>query len=224
MTERPTAVGHGSGPAAGPAPTSGPARIAPGDRKQLGLIGWAITRGSGTVGGTTPPNLFRTIGLHRKLFRNWLRFASTLMPNGTLPRRETELVILRVAHLKGCSYEFDHHVHLGAQAGVTGRDVARVIEGPSADGWSERDRTLMESVDRLHHDGDLDDAAWTALRAELDETSAIELVFLVGHYEMLATAITTLRIQPDRPHDTRASRLGQRLAARVAQRGNEPRS
>jgi len=27
----------------------------------------------------------------------------------------------------------------------------------------------------------------------------IELVMLVGHYDMLATAITTLRIQPDGP-------------------------
>lgn len=218
MTDRPADLA--SGPVSRPLPTPGPSRIAPGDREHLGLVGWAITRVSGAVGGTTPPHLFRTIGRHRKLFRGWLRFASTLMPNGRLPRRETELVILRVAHLKGCAYEFDHHVHLGAQAGVTDRDVARVLEGPGAEGWSEREQAILEGVDQLHRDGDVDDVTWVALRKHLDETSMIELVLLVGHYEMLATAINTLRIQPDGPQDTLASRLGGRLAARVARRGN----
>ncbi len=46
---------------------------------------------------------------------------------------------------------------------------------------------------------DLDDALWSELRAELDEREAIELVMLVGHYAMLATTLTTLRVEPDRP-------------------------
>ena len=39
-----------------------------------------------------------TIARHRRLFRPWLRFAATLMPGGVLPRADSELVILRVAH------------------------------------------------------------------------------------------------------------------------------
>ena len=159
---------------------------------------------AGRVGGTGPPNLFLTLGRHRKLFRGWLRFAGRLMPGGTLPRRETELVILRVAHLRSCRYEFDHHVHLGRRAGVKRADVARVTEGPGAEGWSIRERALLTAVDRLHHDRDLDDATWDALRGHLDERRAIELCMLVGHYEMLATTIAALRIQPDRPRSEAA--------------------
>ena len=48
----------------------------------------------------------------------WLGFARRLMPFGKLPRRDTELVILRVAHLRGCDYEWHHHVRLGKRAGV----------------------------------------------------------------------------------------------------------
>lgn len=172
-------------------------RIAPGDRSQVGAFNWTVTRLAGAVGGTTPPNLFLTLGRHRRLFRGWLRFAGRLMPGGRLPRRDTELVILRVAHLRGCSYEFDHHVELGRRAGVTAGDVSRVMEGPSVDGWTERERVVLSAVDELHGDGDLTDEAWASLREHLDERSAIELVMLVGHYEMLATAITSLRIQPD---------------------------
>lgn len=181
----------------GPAPP--PPRIAPGGRRDVGLLAWALAHASGRVTGTTPPNLFLTLGRHRRLFRGWLRFAGRLMPGGTLPRRETELVILRVATLTGCDYELAHHAALGRRAGVTAADLARVREGPGADGWSARERALLAAVDALHHDRDLDDAAWEDLRTHLDDPGLIELLLLVGHYEMLATAITTLRIPLDRP-------------------------
>src|ERR671918_1319253 len=98
-------------------------RIAPGERSDIGWINWVIASVSGRVTGTTPPNLFRTLGRHRGLFRAWLMFAGRLMPGGKLPRRETELVILRVAHLRSCAYEFEHHVRLGRRAGVGDDDV-----------------------------------------------------------------------------------------------------
>ncbi|GAA1989347.1 carboxymuconolactone decarboxylase family protein [Amycolatopsis minnesotensis] len=174
-------------------------RITPGGRAETGRFAWAVAWISGRVGGTTPPNLFLTMARHRRLFRGWLRFAGRLMPGGTLPRRETELVILRVAHVRQCRYEFEHHVRLGARAGVTAQDVQRVEAGPDAPGWSSRERALLAAVDVLLEHRDLDDATWSALRARLDERAAIEFLLLVGHYDMLAGFLATLRIQPDEP-------------------------
>lgn len=174
-------------------------RIAPGSRAQVGLFAWLLAQGSGLLAGTAPVSLFLILGRQRKLFRGWLRFANRLMPRGTLPRRESELVILRVAHLRACRYEFDHHVRLGRRAGVTARDVAMVEEGPAAAGWTPRERALLAAVDMLHERQDLDDPTWSALRAQLDEAQCIEFCLLAGHYEMLATTITALRIQPDQP-------------------------
>jgi len=173
-------------------------RITPGGRRDVGLFTWAFSHGAGRVQGTGPPNLFLTLGRQRRLFRGWLRFAARLMPRGTLPRRETELVILRVAHLRGCTYEWEHHRHLAKRAGVTSADLVWIEAGPDAAGWSERERALLAAVDALHADGDLDDERWADLSGHLDERGMIELVLLVGHYEMLATAIATLRIEPDR--------------------------
>ena len=44
----------------------------------------------------------------------------------------------------------------------------------------------------------MSDPTWESLRGLLGERELIELVFLVGHYEMLATALHTLRVEPDR--------------------------
>jgi AhpD family alkylhydroperoxidase len=172
-------------------------RITPGDRRDVGRMNWVISRVAGRAGGTGPPHLFLTLGRQRKLFRGWLRFARHLMPGGTLPRRESELVILRVAHLRDCRYEFEHHVRLGRRAGVDADDVERVVAGPEAPGWSPRERAMLAAVDQLHRDGDVDDRVWDDLRAHLDERAAIELVVLAAHYEMLATVIATLRVEPD---------------------------
>jgi len=172
-------------------------RIEPGDRRSAGLFAWGFSQLAGRVSRTNPPHLFLTMGRNHKLFRGWLRFAGRLMPGGRLPRRDTELVILRVAHLRSCAYEFEHHVRLGRRAGVTAEDVTRVQAGPTAPGWNAREAALLQAVDGLHRDGDLDDATWAALREHLDEPSAIEFLLLVGHYEMLATFLLTLRIAPD---------------------------
>jgi AhpD family alkylhydroperoxidase len=173
-------------------------RIAPGGRREVGLFTWTLAHVAGWVGGTGPLNLFLTLGRQRKLFRGWLRFAGRLMPGGRLPRRESELVILRVAHLRENRYELGHHTRLGRRAGLDDAALARVAEGSQADGWSPRERAVLAAVEGLHRDGDLDDPTWAALRSHLDEREAIELCLLAGHYEMLATTIATLRIEPER--------------------------
>ncbi len=164
-----------------------------------GFVVRQFARLAGRVTGTEPPAVFLTLGRHRRLFWGWLLFAGALMPGGRLPRRETELVILRVATLSGNEYELTQHRRLGRRAGLSAAEVDRVADGPDAAGWSDRERLLLRVTDELHASADLSDATWADLRARLDERECIELVMLVGHYTMLATALTTLRVEPDKP-------------------------
>jgi AhpD family alkylhydroperoxidase len=172
-------------------------RIAPGARQDLGVVSWTIAQVAGRVTGGRPPNLFLTLGRHPGLFRGWLRFAGRLMPRGKLPRRETELVILRVAHVRDCRYEHDHHVKLGRRAGLSDPEIARVVDGSAAQGWAPREQAVLEATDELLAQGDITDETWARVSGLLDKRELIELVMLVGHYEMLAKTINTLRIQPD---------------------------
>jgi AhpD family alkylhydroperoxidase len=172
-------------------------RISPGKWRDVGPVNWTIAAVSGRGAGTGPPNLFLTLGRHRGLFRGWLHFSGRLLFGGRLPRRDTELVILRVAHLRSCTYELEHHRHLAARAGLTPTDIERTADGPDADGWSPREQVILTVVDELHRDRTLSDGTWKALTAQLDDRTIIELVLLAGQYEMLATAIDALAIQPD---------------------------
>lgn len=174
-------------------------RIAPGGLADVGVVNWLTAWVSGRVAGTPPPNVFLTLGRARGLYRGWLHFAGKMMPGGKLPRDETELMIVRVAHLADCAYELEHHRRLGRRAGLTDADLDAAVAGPDDPHWSDRRRTLLRAVDELHHDRNLGDGTWTALRRHLSEPETIELLLLAGHYEMLATTINTLRVPPD-PH------------------------
>lgn len=176
---------------------TGAQRVAPGTRRQIGLPAWLLVRVLGRAAGTGPPHLFLTLARHRGLFRGWLRFAGRLMPRGRLPRRTTELVILRVAHRRECAYEFDHHVRLGRRAGIGPAELAEVTGDGGRPGLTPAERAALAAADQLLDHRDLDDAAWAALRAHFDEVRCLELCLLVGHYDMLATTIRALRIAPD---------------------------
>ena len=120
------------------------------------------------------------------------------MPRGKLPRADTELVILRVAHNSACEYEWRHHRANRASAGMTGEEVARVRERrASAPVGRPRQRAVLRAADELHERRELGDELWAELSRELSETQLIELCMLVGHYEMLAMTLRSLRVQPE---------------------------
>jgi AhpD family alkylhydroperoxidase len=162
-----------------------------------GLFGRVVEPVAARVSGTRSMHLFGVLSHHPGLFRGWLMFAGRLMPRGKLPRRDTETVILRVAHLRGCAYEYEHHVTIGKRFGIGPAELARIEAGPDAAGLSPADALLLRAVDELHATQDLSDDTWSQLRGRYDERRLIELVMLVAHYEMLATTIGTLRIETD---------------------------
>lgn len=172
-------------------------RIAPGTRAELGLLNWGLIQIGGRLAGTGPPNVMTTLGRHRGLFRRWLLFAGALMPGGRLPRQDTELVILRVAHLCGSDYELDHHERIGARVGLSPEQIGRVREGATADGWTPRQAAILQATDELHHDRCITDATWSLLLGHLDERELIELCLLAGHYTMLAGTLNSLGVQLD---------------------------
>jgi alkylhydroperoxidase family enzyme len=173
------------------------ARIPPGTARDIGRVNWLIARAIGVATRTGPPNIFTTLGRHRRLFRRWLRFAGALMPRGTLPRADTELLILRVAHNCGSEYEWRHHERIGQRAGLTPADIERVREGANAEGWSRHQALLLRAADELHATRTLSDDLWGELRPLLNDKELIELCMLIGHYEMLAMTLNALCVEPE---------------------------
>ncbi|MGI8460309.1 MAG: carboxymuconolactone decarboxylase family protein [Solirubrobacterales bacterium] len=165
--------------------------------EEMNPVTRTLAKGAGRVVGGPPPNIFLTLGKHPRLFAPWLAFAAQMMPRGSLPREDTELVILRVAWNTRCRYEWDHHVRIGLEAGLDDAAIERVAEGPEAEGWSGRQASLLTATDELHSEGMLSDGTYAGLASHLDEKLLVEFCMLVGHYEMLAMTLLSLGVQPE---------------------------
>jgi alkylhydroperoxidase family enzyme len=114
----------------------------------------------------------------------WLAYSATMMPFGALGRAESELVILRVAALKGNSggdYEMDHHTALGKKAGLIEGDIAaatRIDEGwePGRHGFHGRRGAMLDVADEIVQFGDVSDPAWGRLASFLSDRECVALV------------------------------------------------
>lgn len=172
-------------------------RIAPGGLKELGVVNYGVSAlAARVIGGGTKPHIFTTLGRQRALFRGWLYYSGKLMPGGRLPRRESELVILRIATIRECEYERRHHVRIGRRAGVTAAEIDHLAD-ETWPGWNDRERALFAAADQFVDDKFIDDKTWAGLSDQLTEPELIEFLLLCGQYDSLATVLLTLGVQPE---------------------------
>ena len=152
----------------------------------------------GAPGGTTEPmHIFTTLGrADPDLFRRWLGFGGALL-SGTLPGRMREIVILRTAFRFGGAYEWAHHIELAEQQGIAPEEIAALghDDGPRRLEWAPVESAALHAVDETAADGTVSDATWEALEEGLRESELIELLLLIGHYQMLTGVLGSLRIQ-----------------------------
>jgi AhpD family alkylhydroperoxidase len=128
-----------------------------------------------------------TTAYHR--FNGRVQFGTTLTP------RQRELLVLRVAHARGCEYEWLQHSVLAGDAGMSDDEVARVAESTEDPAWSPLEAALLRAAYELVADACISDETWAALTAELDAQQMMDAVFTGGTYEVLAMAFNSFGIQ-----------------------------
>ena len=142
-------------------------------------------------------NIFRTLAHHPELARRWLVFANHVLYKSKVPARERELVILRIGFLCRSGYEFNQHVVIGKDAGLTDVEIERIKQGPDAPEWGERDRALLQATDELKADAFISDGTWALLSKHYDTEALMDIVFAVGQYNLVSMALNTLGVQLD---------------------------
>jgi alkylhydroperoxidase family enzyme len=143
------------------------------------------------------PNLFATLAHHPRLLKRWSAFGGTLLFRSELSGRDRELLILRTAWHCKAHYEWSHHVPLAQRLGVTVEEIARVTEGPDANGWSPGDAALVRAADELHADAVIGDATWAELAARYSPAQLVEIPMVVGQYHLVAYTLNSLGVQLD---------------------------
>ena len=161
----------------------------------MGIPGEDVPRAGS--GETRDPLNFDIIGVlarHPKMARKFLGYNAYLLQRGELPLRLRELAVLRLAHARRSSFFWGEHVRVAKAGGLSGDDIARLARGNAE--FDGVDRLVLETTDELLANGRATPTAWRRLVDELGTHQAMELIFVVGTYAMLAMACDTWRLVP----------------------------
>ncbi len=138
-----------------------------------------------------------TLAHHPELTTAYHTFNGQVQFGTTLTQRQRELLILRVAAVRDCEYEWAQHAVIAGDVGVGVADVERVAQGPDAPGWGDLDMALLRAVDELIADAAISEETWATLAASLDAQQLMDVIFTVGAYDTLAMFIGSVRMELD---------------------------
>lgn len=174
-------------------------RIPSGGVRELGVVNWVLAKLGARAVGAPEMHLFSTLGQHRRLFWAWLPYSGALL-RGRLPRIDTELVILRVAHVRACEYELQHHRRMARRRGPDDAMQQLIFSWPdSGDGLTSRQRALLSATDEFLTKRSIGGETWRQLSAHLDRRQLIEFCMLASQYDGLAATMSALDIPLDNP-------------------------
>lgn len=121
-------------------------------------------------------NILGTFAHHPELAAAFWVFNGHILNHSRLTQRQTELAVLRVAHVCKSAYEWKQHLYAARACGITDDEVAAVAARDGAHLWSEADEALLATVDELLADNAISDETWTAPSRSLDNQQVLDLI------------------------------------------------
>jgi alkylhydroperoxidase family enzyme len=161
----------------------------------FGIPGDQVPRaGSGAARDPMKFDILGVLARHPAMTREFMSYNAFLLQRGELPLRLRELAILRLAQVRRSAFFWGEHVRVATAGGLPEADIARLAAGN--EGFDGVDRLVLETTDELLADGRAAPQTWRGLVDELGTHQAMELIFVVGTYAMLAMACDTWALAP----------------------------
>ncbi len=140
-------------------------------------------------------NLSLTTARHPKMMESWNAFGRYVLTESKLPRRDREILILRIGWLTRSDYAFGQHTIVARWIGMSPEEIERITKGPDAPGWTPFESFLIRAADELHADAFITDGTWQGLSAVYNEKQLMDLVMTVGQYSTVCMLTKSLGVQ-----------------------------
>ena len=143
-------------------------------------------------------NVFRTVAQEPDAAKAFLAWGGYILSKrNAVEPREREIAILRTGFLCKSGYEWNQHVRIALNAGVTEAEITAIKAGPGDPSWRELDRLILKASDELFHDKFISDATWTGLAKHFSQKQLMDLVFTVGQYTQVSMFLNSFGVQLD---------------------------
>ena len=127
----------------------------------------------------------------------WQEFVHYLYRESTLPPRDREITILRVAWLRQAEYAWSRHTIVGKRIGLTDHEIHLITLKSPSNEWNPLEATLLQAIDELHNDSFISDMTWKELEKHYSTHQLMDFILFVGVYSMISMMINSLGVQLD---------------------------
>ncbi len=174
-------------------------------------------------------NISRALASFDLLAKVAFQPTARLMAESSLPPRLRELVILRIAWLNGCEYEWAQHYRFSKTVGLDDEVIAAVRRWQDSDRFEGAERAVLALTDTLWEGSQVGDELWERLVETLGgKQAALEAAAVAGAWTMVAYLLKTAAVpleegQPSWPPDGVSPRHSARTASAHARSTASPR-
>jgi alkylhydroperoxidase family enzyme len=113
-----------------------------------------------------------------------------------LPARAREIAILLVGHHHRSAFELYAHTRAGRAAGLTGDDLEALASTKEPDRLSDVEQQTFRITRAVLDRGTLDETEFRDAAAVLGEAGLLELVTIVGYYNLVAWQLAVFDVRP----------------------------
>jgi 4-carboxymuconolactone decarboxylase len=141
-------------------------------------------------------NIFRMLAHADSAFVPYLGLAGTLLSQLELDPKLRELAILLVAARMDAEYEWVQHVAIAQALGIDDAQISAIENDDlGEDCFDAEARVLLRFVAQVLESPRPDDQSFEALSERFPPRQIVELLIVIGMYQMLARVMTTLDIE-----------------------------
>ncbi len=150
-----------------------------------------------TLAGLPPANVFRMVANAPSSLSGFVQLAASILLQSQFNPRLREIAVLRTAHLTRSRYEWEQHVRIARQAGVSDADMERIGVDGTVQGMNEEDSLICRVAEEICRDIRLSDEALAALLARYGNRQATELILCCSYFNMLSRFLESTRVALD---------------------------
>ena len=157
--------------------------------------------------------IFRLLSLADDAFPKFIALTGGLWTDAELSPRRRELVILLVARLLNCEYEWFQHIEVARICEISEDEIA-AIDALELASFSDDEQAILHLAQITLERGRPSDEQLAAARTALSDREVVELQLVVAIYSGLAAVMAGLDLELDErsgAHDLTRDERGPRL-------------
>jgi alkylhydroperoxidase family enzyme len=120
------------------------------------------------------------------------------MPNSTLKPRHRQLLILRTSYAWRGAYPWAHHARISKMVSdLADAEIEATSRDLEPEQWPPLELALLRACDETRLHGAIQGPTWRLLSKGLGQRELLDVVFTIGQYALIATALNSLHVQLD---------------------------